>query len=543
MILQIVPLYQTMVICLRSLLASTDSLVALSPLLASGFRRSSDTPPAILQTFTEFWGATYAKISPPRGGWPKELLAHIPVSSTKTGRAEALAVTKHALGYTPDPAPVETTAAKLAKMPMELMPRTPPSSSTSLPKTPQATSSTLSSPPHRPFKTAASSPRRENLYESPLTPLDSVFLHAAATPVTPKSPSRSPTKDKSIADKENMSPHSPTTSVVECIHMRSPPTSVLGKRLLDSAYWERPAKRGRSSPGALLPAIQDDGFAAAAVFSLRSRSPSLESTCSNDSEDDCLTVEQALLSSPDSVHESTSPLMRNIDDKKTTPSRLHRRSPATRGHKRMIMEAVEVPFLRDIRRRERMKSVQTARTAPRRSLRRIQSLPEAETPIQLKVTPRKRRKDLPSRSNSSPINLSLSSPLRALEDAQGLGSGTLIYTPGRFRLSDFLCTDDSMVFMDPGHRYRADVPSSDDDPHIGQVTPHHLVSPAMRRLHDSLANDPPSDDSNVSVSPSREHMARKMQRTGVKLDLQPSPLRLRMQKHTSIPRPSTPIRR
>ena len=63
MILQIVPLYQTMVICLRSLLASTDSLVALSPLLASGFRRSSDTPPAILQTFTEFWGSCSKHLS------------------------------------------------------------------------------------------------------------------------------------------------------------------------------------------------------------------------------------------------------------------------------------------------------------------------------------------------------------------------------------------------------------------------------------------------------------------------------------------------
>lgn len=65
--------------------------------------------------------------------------------------------------------------------------------------------------------------------------------------------------------------------------------------------------------------------------------------------------------------------------------------------------------------------------------------------------------------------------------------------------------------------------SSDDDPHYGQVTPHHLVSPAMRRHthgHEHLkfgfefgASDPPSDDSNVSLgSPTRDHVERRRER-------------------------------
>ena len=48
--------------------------------------------------------------------------------------------------------------------------------------------------------------------------------------------------------------------------------------------------------------------------------------------------------------------------------------------------------------------------------------------------------------------------------------------------------------------------SSDDDPPLGQVTPHHLVSPAMRRAYDS---DPASDSSDILLSPISERVARK----------------------------------
>lgn len=61
----------------------------------------------------------------------------------------------------------------------------------------------------------------------------------------------------------------------------------------------------------------------------------------------------------------------------------------------------------------------------------------------------------------------------------------------------------------------SDPPSSDDDPtrFIGQVTPHHLVSPAIRRVKSSddayeLGKEPGSDDSNMSASPTRDHVAR-----------------------------------
>jgi len=72
------------------------------------------------------------------------------------------------------------------------------------------------------------------------------------------------------------------------------------------------------------------------------------------------------------------------------------------------------------------------------------------------------------------------------------------------------------------------IPSSDDDPHIGQVTPHHLASPTLLRRHtlamasllrsnNSLeaSSDPPSsDDSAIPSSPTKLISARrKSQRT------------------------------
>ena len=76
--------------------------------------------------------------------------------------------------------------------------------------------------------------------------------------------------------------------------------------------------------------------------------------------------------------------------------------------------------------------------------------------------------------------------------------------------------------------------SSDDDPHVGQVTPHHLVSPPLNRrsildglaasasslsaMKDLFGDSPESDDSGVSESdtesPTKEFVSRQLQRMG-----------------------------
>ncbi|KAJ7600816.1 hypothetical protein C8J56DRAFT_813750 [Mycena floridula] len=57
--------------------------------------------------------------------------------------------------------------------------------------------------------------------------------------------------------------------------------------------------------------------------------------------------------------------------------------------------------------------------------------------------------------------------------------------------------------------------SSDYEPEIGLVTPHHLISPVLPRSSRCLGDDPPSDDSDMSgSSPSRAAATRLLTRTG-----------------------------
>ena len=70
--------------------------------------------------------------------------------------------------------------------------------------------------------------------------------------------------------------------------------------------------------------------------------------------------------------------------------------------------------------------------------------------------------------------------------------------------------------------------SSDDDPHryVGQVTPHRLVSPAVRRvLDDDPFTEPGSDDSNMSASPTADRVARM---SAKRLNVKSTPLKTRL---------------
>lgn len=76
--------------------------------------------------------------------------------------------------------------------------------------------------------------------------------------------------------------------------------------------------------------------------------------------------------------------------------------------------------------------------------------------------------------------------------------------------------------------YEASIPSSDDDSmrFLGQVTPHRLISPAVRRLKDyDDFDEPGSDDSNMSTSPTVDRVARMSVERARPL-VRPSPLAL-----------------
>jgi hypothetical protein len=52
-----------------------------------------------------------------------------------------------------------------------------------------------------------------------------------------------------------------------------------------------------------------------------------------------------------------------------------------------------------------------------------------------------------------------------------------------------------------------EMPSSDDDPRVGQVTPRNLLSPALRRTFDLDDDDDLGSDDPVLASPSRNRVA------------------------------------
>jgi hypothetical protein len=69
--------------------------------------------------------------------------------------------------------------------------------------------------------------------------------------------------------------------------------------------------------------------------------------------------------------------------------------------------------------------------------------------------------------------------------------------------------------------------SSDDDPHIGQVTPSHLISPVLRVRSRGLfvrdecedRSDDDDSDSNIDIdqSPTKDALRRRLSRTPTKL--------------------------
>ena len=109
-----------------------------------------------------------------------------------------------------------------------------------------------------------------------------------------------------------------------------------------------------------------------------------------------------------------------------------------------------------------------------------------------------------------------------LDDSFSMETPSLSHSPSK----------DSLSLSDPL--------SSDDDPHRynGVVTPHHVVSPAVRRLGDAfdLASEDGSDDSNVSASPIKEHVARMSSIKGKNpvQTFSPTPLRLPFSTRVSV---------
>ncbi|KIJ62575.1 hypothetical protein HYDPIDRAFT_176396 [Hydnomerulius pinastri MD-312] len=523
----VLPLYQTALLGIQGLPRSLKVLEALSPLIQSVFCGRDDKPDVAKEAFVEFWTATFADCDEPESGWPEDLQvclrsciapseaapeadpdvepssedeeaeegSTVCVSSSEDNVSEILHSSPPSSPSGSDCGSLcsERTVQRFSRGRRVVSPfigRLGPalftpmgnfeSSEAGPSRLPSRAASPSSVEPTTPIKRplrAATPPRPQKPVTTPesfqsvlLKPPTGTLPILPSTPKTPTTPRRSPgkvissvspSKRRQLEDKENVSPR-PVLSVMERIYASSPSAtkspSVLGKRqTLDESPYEGALKKGRTSSASFI----------------RS-SIAFPSSGDSDIEDELAVAESLFSPAGKGRVRREDSLACSESSQASTVSRKRKRQ-------RVVLDAVVLPSMADIRRKRSMQRRASAdhgdgETTPR-CLRRTLSLPELSESDGDDIT-ELRRKRLKHWDGVDHAKVTDSSPsLSALEEVVIAGSG------------------------------------SDDDPHLGQVSPRHLVSPAPRR-HLDPDYDPPSDDI-YSSSPSRDLVARRQQRFGI----------------------------
>ncbi|KAF5330272.1 hypothetical protein D9758_014454 [Tetrapyrgos nigripes] len=430
--LDVLPLYQAIMLGLQAVPQTEDIFEALSTLLEAIFCGRMDKPAAVLDTFNDFWEYASCGKLIPSTAWPPKVQEYFnvdnddrpclgePFNDNISAQTEPIRAVS--------PLTVPSAPAPF----MNIIAGFPSSTGPS----PLLESPTILSTPKNRTRTKVSSPPRPNL--SP----DLARFALIRSPTTPSrrpstsdsSSGHSPSKRRRV-EKENESPVS--------VKVHSQPNSPSKKRRLSGHddIEEKSPKKARLTH-ALVPITQ-----------ATSGSPSNES-------DLVLQEDDVFMPDTKSISAAIKP---NTSKSLFTPTPT--RTPKKR--KTMLMEAVEVPSFKQLLSREKREAVRTVKIY--RAVRKQSETPE---------TP------------GSP------------------GSGS----PCIPEMLDFGSDDSMMSINDSSPAGGRQLLSSDDDPHIGQVTPRHLTSPALRRGRSILDDDPPSDDSNEPASPSRDMVLRRLGR-------------------------------
>lgn len=472
--LDLLPLYEVALRCLKEPPVTSEVLSSLAPLLHSVFRKKDDTPLVIKAAFTNFWTAAFPWCDEPAGGWPEGIcscLEHcdlLPneVAADKSSSDGSDLFSDATVCASPDTVVLETPRCSVEPLPCEplascnidsqekhgtlpILGRLRPASfssslnlnsasrpmhlfsnitlrtalSTPIKKLPRA------STPPRPHKPAATPESYQSLIlRSPTAMLP--LPRTGNTPSTPKRPhpkpmlSTSPSKKIKLHNKENVSPPL-MPSITERITEASPraglagplPASVLGKR---QSQEESPCEVEQDrSPSLLLPL--------SATF-IRS-SIAFPSAHDSDLEEE-LAVE-ASLCSPLSERRPRCNASLGSD---SSPSPLRQNNPISRKRKRqrLIMDAVVVPSLVHVRRGwklQRRASADGPGTHKSSRLHRTPSLPvltgsEEHVLLHIGAKLSKYLQDAEFSETSPSV-----SPLKMLEQAVIAGSGTFTSRP------------------------------------------------------------------------------------------------------------------
>ncbi|KAI0667624.1 hypothetical protein C8Q78DRAFT_1051818 [Trametes maxima] len=538
----ILPLYQTILLSIQTLEKSVYFLEAFGPILEAPFRGRQDKHVGVVEAFADFWQDTYAAVSEPSSGWPEQIThcleavareredeasvenitALLDDCSSPSGPEMATVVSTEADEYNseagdsdddsvelPSPATLSRLSAPLLRPAVFPRDTSPEFSAMALiPSTPK------SSPPRELFSTP-SRPHRSSAKEA------GVASFRAASPASPTmesspvraptTPKRSPVKNEndtssarsqSGRNKENTSPLPRVATVTERLAARSPLLleSILGKRPRlddseDSDMPEKVYKKGRLETSPLAPSVAFSNVVQVNM-ARHGNLPALKNA-----------------SFPPVAHATTS-VKANVEASETSTvsssqveSSTSQSNPSmSRKRKGVFMDAVVVPSVVEVLQTKRRSTLQVGRPSASLdssipsepqgpTLRRTRSatklLGKQADFQRLDYSPKKRRMSRADELRIEATSAQLSSPTRSLHDAQLFGS------------------DDSIMLASPS--MAAELPPSDDEPHLGQVTPSRLVSPALRRVqHIDFSSDPPSDDSTMSNSPSSQRVARKV---------------------------------
>ncbi|CDO77824.1 hypothetical protein BN946_scf184689.g2 [Trametes cinnabarina] len=530
----ILPLYQTVLVSIQGLEVSAYFLEALAPLLEAPFRGRLEKRVGTVEAFAEFWLETYASLPEPQTGWPEQIvhcLEAVAREQEDEASVENLTAVKEEC---PSPCGSDLAVVRaIAELEHECESEDEGSIALPSPQTlsgmvgPLFTSAIFSraSSPEPSVKVEPTTPKSASHVQLFTTPSRShkfttkedttAIAHSfPSSPTAGPSPTRVPTTPKrgkldpdahSQASKENHSPLPHIASVTERLAIRSPLLldSMLGKRSRsddeeDLSDVEKPYKKGRLGMSPLGPSVMSSNVVQ--VHMVAHGVPRLSGSSD----------------SPDG-EKGTSLL----GSESESPSPTQSASSACRKRKSVFLDAVVVPSVTEIVRQKRRFSV----AGPSLSLDSGMPM-ESKTPILRRTrsatrilgksidfkrpekTPKRRRMGRAHQLREEAASESMSSPSRSLQDAQLFGS------------------DDSIMLASPSKP--ADLPPSDDETHVGQITPHRLVSPAVRRVQRIEFNsDPPSDDSTMSDSPSSERVVRKIARLGGEQQMRPMPLNLR----------------
>ncbi|KAJ7486049.1 hypothetical protein B0H11DRAFT_2016731 [Mycena galericulata] len=472
-----VSLYEVILMKIRGLDQDVSVLESVGSILESGFVGRESTPAAITDAFTEFWNETYGNYPVPEDGWPAEIQTCLGISPDEVDELELdapwdkLSLSPAFRGEqvvsangkeVPVGSPFKLSDARFrsvsleaadengSSVPQEVASKAQPCRPAT-PTTPVTIRSRASTPP-RPHKLPSA------VHSSPASP-DSP-LYAPYPPSTPSTPKRtplrlvpgskpSPNKRRKLLDnKENESPGPLIASVVERITSASPRSGhdlAVSKKHASPNHWEdeRPSKRSKLEgplPSGDAPAL-----------------------CHAASESDAEEEEERLVEF--TLVERASPMGSSGVAVGTTP--------LSKKRKRVLIDAVEVPSVRQVYSR------------PKDAFSFSFATPSKESRVQTRSTAKVVRRALGD-------STSVSRKRRRESDA----------------ISEDPFSDNSVIKGKPAS---SDLPSSDDDTYFGQVTPYHVFSPALRRARD----DPPSsDDSNMSVSPTKGVVSRRLQKTG-----------------------------